>query len=213
MAKHVVRQGECLSSIAAKHGFGDWRTIYDHPKNAELKKKRPDPNMLFPGDEVFVPERKARKLTVKTGQEAKITVKVSQRELHLRLLDDRHRPLKDAAYTIEAPGLFRAGVADAEGKLEEVVPGDVPKVEVYSGGRRWVVDLAGLNPASGAPDDGISGVQGRLRNLGYGPAWADGVLGPETRAALSAFQRDHGLKVDGEVNRDTLEKLEEIHGS
>lgn len=43
---HVVKQGECLIRIAASYGFGDYRIIYDHPENAEFKRKRPNPNPL-----------------------------------------------------------------------------------------------------------------------------------------------------------------------
>jgi hypothetical protein len=41
---HIVQQGEHLSGIAAKFGFSSFRTIWQHPENAELKKLRKDPN-------------------------------------------------------------------------------------------------------------------------------------------------------------------------
>lgn len=34
--EHVVLQGEHLSKISAKYGFLDYRTIWDHPQNADL---------------------------------------------------------------------------------------------------------------------------------------------------------------------------------
>lgn len=40
-------------------------------------------------------------------------------------------------------------------------------------------------------------VQQRLRELGYDPGPADGVMGPRTRTAISAYQRDMGMRVDG----------------
>ena len=51
---YTVLQGDCLSSIAKKHGFADWRVIYDHPNNSEFKKKRPDPNLIYPGDVIVL---------------------------------------------------------------------------------------------------------------------------------------------------------------
>jgi hypothetical protein len=33
----------------------NWRTIYDHPSNADFKRKRPNPNLIFPGDRIFIP--------------------------------------------------------------------------------------------------------------------------------------------------------------
>ena len=49
----------------------------------------------------------------------------------------------------------------------------------------------------------------RLIALGYscGPCGADGINGAETQAAIKAFQRDHGLAVDGIVGQKTWSKL------
>jgi len=38
---HVVQQGECFSSIAARYGMKSWKELYEHPDNAELAKKWP----------------------------------------------------------------------------------------------------------------------------------------------------------------------------
>jgi membrane-bound lytic murein transglycosylase B len=42
---------------------------------------------------------------------------------------------------------------------------------------------------------------------GYEPGEPDGVMGPATRSAISAFQRDEGLIADGFPNTETLELL------
>ena len=63
MPTYTVVQGDCLASIAASHRFADWRTIYDHPKNAQFKKKRSNPNIIQPGDELFIPEKEAKQQT------------------------------------------------------------------------------------------------------------------------------------------------------
>lgn len=55
----------------------------------------------------------------------------------------------------------------------------------------------------------VANFQARLVALGYdvGPAGADGRAGKLTKAAIEAFQRDHGLVVDGVVGRDTAAAL------
>jgi peptidoglycan hydrolase-like protein with peptidoglycan-binding domain len=47
--------------------------------------------------------------------------------------------------------------------------------------------------------DELDGVQGALIKLGYTLGKADGMMGPKTREAVRAFQRDAGLKADGDV--------------
>src|SRR5262245_7341677 len=81
--KHIVQQGDCLSSIAAQYGFGDYRKIYDDPANAELKKRRPNPNVLQPGDVVNIPDRVAKTFECATGQTHRFVVKQPKALLRL----------------------------------------------------------------------------------------------------------------------------------
>ena len=57
------------------------------------------------------------------------------------------------------------------------------------------------------PDQIIVNVQVALRDWGYEPGPIDGVLGPQTRGALAAFQADNGLLVTSAVDRPTLTTL------
>jgi len=43
---HVDREGEYLAGIAREYGITDCKTIHNHPKSAEFKTRRPDPNVL-----------------------------------------------------------------------------------------------------------------------------------------------------------------------
>ncbi|HKU97778.1 MAG TPA: hypothetical protein VJR58_20985 [Vineibacter sp.] len=54
-AEYIVKKGDNLTKIAHDHGFDDWRTIYNSPENAGFKAKRPDPNLIFPGDKIMIP--------------------------------------------------------------------------------------------------------------------------------------------------------------
>jgi Putative peptidoglycan binding domain len=57
------------------------------------------------------------------------------------------------------------------------------------------------------PGQVIQNVQLALRDQGYYPGAIDGLIGPQTRAALAAFQRDHGLIVTSAVDEPTLVTL------
>ena len=48
-----------------------------------------------------------------------------------------------------------------------------------------------------ANDAAVSRVQAGLNRLGYNAGPTDGIMGGQTRSAIEAYQRDHGLRVDG----------------
>jgi hypothetical protein len=52
---YTVRKGDFLSAIAKKFGIKTWQEIYRHPENADFRAKRPNPNLIFPGDIVRIP--------------------------------------------------------------------------------------------------------------------------------------------------------------
>jgi len=58
-----------------------------------------------------------------------------------------------------------------------------------------------------APGQVLENVQVALRDQGYYAGAIDGLVGPQTRAALAAFQRDHGLVVTAAVDEPTLVTL------
>jgi hypothetical protein len=61
--------------------------------------------------------------------------------------------------------------------------------------------------ASVTPDQVVVNIQVALRDQGYYAGPIDGEMGPQTRAALAAFQADNGLAVTSAVDQPTLETL------
>ena len=57
------------------------------------------------------------------------------------------------------------------------------------------------------PDQVIANVQSALQQQGYYHGEVDGLLGPQTRAAIADYQRDRGLYITSAVDRPTLESL------
>ena len=53
----------------------------------------------------------------------------------------------------------------------------------------------------------IKAVQAKLKKDGYDPGTVDGINGPRTQKTIEAYQRDHGLKVDGMPGKETLKSL------
>jgi hypothetical protein len=52
---YVVKAGDTLSGIAQTNGYKSWRDIYFHPDNQAFRTKRPNPNIIFPGDTLILP--------------------------------------------------------------------------------------------------------------------------------------------------------------
>lgn len=57
------------------------------------------------------------------------------------------------------------------------------------------------------PDQVIVNVQRALQNLGYFGGAVSGSLSPATRRAISAFQQDNGLEINGVVDEPTVYAL------
>ena len=57
------------------------------------------------------------------------------------------------------------------------------------------------------PDRVVVDVQTQLRRDGYYAGPIDGVLGPRTRRAITAFQADHGLAITPTIDEPTLDTL------
>ena len=72
-----VKKGDNLSSIARQHGHSSWRSLYDDPRNQDLRAQRSDPNQIRPGDRVVIPEsalaaaQRKRDLLLKLREESR----------------------------------------------------------------------------------------------------------------------------------------------
>jgi len=236
--QHVVRQGDCISSIAFDHGFFP-RTIWDDAKNSRLRQQRSSGNILYPGDVVWIRDKEEKEVPCASEQLHRFRRKGVPEVLRVQLVDEEGRPHAAADYIIEIDGEFRSGRrTDGEGWVREAIPPDAAEVKItlVDGVKHgewleeWKGDTEEGSTAAGTeekpvvfhwvlgkldPIDTIEGVQARLNNLGDDCGKVDGVLGKKTRAALRQFQEEHDLEPigedDREVGRVTLEVLEEEH--
>lgn len=54
---YVVKTGDWLSKIAKAHGLKRWQDIYNHRLNRDFKRTHRDPDLIFPGDHLFIPKK------------------------------------------------------------------------------------------------------------------------------------------------------------
>ncbi len=59
----------------------------------------------------------------------------------------------------------------------------------------------------------VKEMQTILYSMGFDVGTPDGVAGRKTRAAVTEFQREHGLPASGELDRATIKKLREVHNA
>ncbi len=62
-------------------------------------------------------------------------------------------------------------------------------------------------PTYGYNGSTVAAVQRRLGRLGYYHGVVDGVMGPQTRSAIAAFESRNGMSVDGTISRPLLDTL------
>jgi hypothetical protein len=213
---HTVVQGECLSSIATAEGFRDWHTIYNDPANADFRTLRPNPNLLFPGDIIVIPDKTPSSLGASTGQPATFTVKSNRVLLRLRLADTaapNYRLSVDGKVTtgtVDSSGIVEADLSPSatDGTLTTWPDGFDSPEDAGDAAVTWSLQIGSLDPATE-----ISGVQARLANLGYAPGGIDGIDGPRTQSAVKAFQADNPpLVVDGICGPKTRAVLIDAYG-
>ena len=216
MPKHIVEQGEYLSLIARNHGFSDFRTIWDHPENVKLKQKRQNPNVLFPGDQLFIPARESREESRATGKKHRFEAKQGKLMLRLRLEDAYRRPIADAKCELTVEGQLFKLVTDGEGKLEREIPATAQKATIVVKDPVTPIDdhVIPIKIGELDPVDEVSGQQARLNNLGYFAGPVDKHDEALFHSAVEEFQCEHmgPSAVDGKCGPKTQAKLKEIHG-
>jgi hypothetical protein len=205
MIRHTVREGECISSIAADYGL--FRDTVE-AENASLKRVRGSLNMLVPGDVVVVPERRRRTETVVSGASYRFRRKGVPEIFCIRFVDANDSPRAGLGYRLSVDGAAPlTGTTDARGMVRRYVSPNAQRVELAltaPDGRveRYTFALARL-----PPPDTIAGAQARLKSLGFYHGEQTGALDDGTRLALRAFQASHNVASSGELDSGTVDAL------
>lgn len=212
--EHTIKAGECLSSITKKYGFSDYKTIYEHPQNAEFKRKRPNPNVVHPGDSLFIPEKELKQIPIATEQKHPFKLKRQKTFLHLIVKDSTGKPYANVKYDLTVAGELMKGTTGGDGKIEQEILADAKVGELFlysKSGTEEIIGAIELDLGFLEPVEEDIGVQARLINLGFDCGRVDGVVGTKTQAALRAFQRKNGLTANGNADAATRDKLRQIH--
>jgi len=208
---YTVKQGDHLFSIAEDHGFHDYHILWDHPKNAELKNTRQNPNILFPGDQVFVPDPEIREETRSTDNRHSFVVNTQTLQLRIILEDLYEKPIAGAPCDLMLNGEIHNLTTDSRGLLELDIPAKAKNgfLVVKSNQTPFRDVQIPIKIGHLDPIDTPSGQQARLDNLGYFAGDGDD---DAFKSAVEEFQCDNRLTVDGVCGPVSQAKLKQVYG-
>lgn len=237
--RRIVRAGECLASLAARHGVSveELRSA-----NQELLQKRSNEHVLAPGDVVVVPGPASRRLACNAGGEHKFKAALPMVELVIELRDPQGNAISNTACVVHAFGRATEGRSDGSGVLRAKIPAFATMAEVHIAGEpaqaaaeepppdedrstypeharvpppRWATSpspsVLRVQVGHLEPADTVRGAQQRLGNLGFA-CRPTGRLDDVTREAIGRFQERQGLSRTGTLDDETRGALSRAHG-
>lgn len=161
----------------------------------------------------MIPDKVVKVFSCARGQTHRFVVKVPKRKLQLKLLDAADEPFANIPYRLIVGSEEFEGTTSGEGLIEHDIRIRESKATLWMNGTERTLMIGYLNPLKNTEDEGLSGLQSRLKNLGYSVGAVNGQMSDATRGGIMAFQEDHELTVDGEVSDALFAKVEEVYGS
>ncbi|HVG61499.1 MAG TPA: peptidoglycan-binding domain-containing protein [Hyalangium sp.] len=140
-------------------------------------------------------------------------------QLRINLRNAAGQVYTGARYTLVMGTSTGSGTVPATGLLAHEIPAGVTTAELRvwvpandaplgQATFIWTLDLGAMDPVTE-----LSGVQGRLRGLGYHHAEIDGEDTLTCRTAVRGFQRSQNIRVDGGAGSTTQQYLTQAYGS
>lgn len=211
MEPYVICQGDYLLKLAHSRGF-DADAVWNHSANQDLQRQRSNPNMLAPGDILYVPTAPGPTLlSLSPNTSNSYTGKVPKVQIRITLTSSAGA-LTSEACVVEGAGDPQNVTSDGSGLVSFFVPVNVAEVRLRLTQRNlaYAVRIGHLDPVTEN-----SGVRARLQHLGYlshAPSASDDDGDAALANAISAFQTDQGITATGEMDDDTRGALVTAHG-
>lgn len=211
---YVVRQGDHLARLAYIHGF-DAAEVWNHERNAELRAMGRTPEILAPGDVLYLPLKPKEGLSFSAFTSNRYRAQVPKVKVAM-VFKDADRVLANEPYEIHglgtdgSSGQGETRSTDGQGKVELELPVTTREVTIVFPNQNvaYEVRVGDMDPVTE-----IMGIQKRLENLGYFPRTEDnGAEAAYMSGAVSAFQKRHGLSPTGTIDEKTSQLLKDEHG-
>lgn len=216
MKPYVISQGDYLTQLAERLRF-DPVEVWAHPKNAQLRQLRPSPEILCPGDVLWVPDALPKRLPVRAKNTNSYQVKLKPAKVKIAFFDG-NGPLADEPFDVEGIPAQPPGApprtTTSSGECVFEVPVQMRSVRITFPRKQssYIVKVGHLDPT-----EETSGAIQRLIHLGYLHGTVTGepeeIRDGVVALALARFQQDHGLPSTGQLDGATQDKLTQTHGS
>jgi len=236
---HTVAEGEDILAIALKYRTSADK-IWKDPKNQEIRQAKQDewrqrlgkidesPFVLEPGDTIWIPPFRPKKVSIATDKRHTFRRKGLISKLVLYFKRDE-RPRAGLKYTLTVESELKgqqkySGATDSAGKIEQSIPVDVVK------GRLLLEREPDLRKVPEGPFEGMelpkieeyelflghldpvttdSGLRSRLVNLGFLESRT--ASDDDLAKAITQFQEYCDIRPSGKPTQQTLVKLLELH--
>jgi hypothetical protein len=211
---YIVRPGDHLAQLAYVHAF-DANEVWSHERNADLRQMGRTPELLAPGDILYLPVKPKEGMAFSAGTSNRYRAQVPTVKVSLAF-KDADRVLSDEPYEVHglgtdgSDGQTEARKTDADGKIELELPVTTREVSIVFPIQNvaYEVRVGDMDPVAE-----LSGVQKRLENLGYLPRDRESASeGAYLQGAIAAFQKQHGLSPTGTLDQGTTRLLKDEHG-
>ena len=217
---YVIRSGDYLTAIAYSRGLKP-DDVWNDPANATLRQTRKNPEMLAPGDVLYLPAVKRTWMPLKVGSANAFVASPPNVEVHVLLKDASGNPL--AGKSVETMPVLQTTplTTDGSGVLVLSVPVHVRAVQVTMKDPALIFDVRVGNLD---PHDVPTGALSRLRQLGYvadesalldrRPDYLRGFPSHDAplQSGVAAFQADQGTEPTGELDDDAHAQLLKAYG-
>jgi hypothetical protein len=211
---YIVRQGDYLGKLAYLHGF-DADEVWNHERNTELRDLGRSPNILAPGDILYLPVKPKEGLSFTSGTSNRYRATVHKVKVSIVFKDDS-RVLADEPYEVfglgseGSDGQTAERKTDGDGRIELELPVTTREISIVFPRQNvsYEVRVGDMDP-----ENELSGIKKRLANLGFLVREIDSEAGDDQLSgAILAFQKKRGLPATGALDDATKKALKDEHG-
>jgi hypothetical protein len=167
----LVQPGDTALRIAARHGFRRLASVWLRAENDAIRALRRSPDVLAPGDELFVPGLEPRLEGADTTKRHVYLAPRPRERLRARFEWSDRTPMASRAFTLELEGAPITGSTDAAGFVDVAIPLGLREASLHFDDDPelvWSLAIGELDPVDEPTlDAGLSGAIARLRNLAH----------------------------------------------